>query len=216
MEPNLNFHCVEMTGIDHLLLEDLEFAEELGYRVKLLGIAQATDDGVVQSVEPCFVPIKSPLGSINYVYNAVYVDCDSVETPFFSGLGAGRLPTASAVVGDIIDLARSNKVPVFAVPADKLRDVSHVGLEQVRSRFYLRLNVLDQPGVIADVTAILRDLGISIESMVQRGRDPGEQVHVIIKSHMAMVKDMKKAVAQIESLNCSFDKPCLIRIEDSL
>ena len=211
-----SFDAMSLSGISHLLPEDLAFADELGYRVKLLGIAQLIGGAIVQSVEPCFVPLGSPLGLIEDVYNAVYVEGSAVETPFFSGKGAGRLPTASSVMGDIVDLARGLRVPTFGVPAANLGEAVHLDVNQVKSRFYLRLNVLDQPGVIADVAAILRDLGVSIESMVQRGRDPGEQVHVVMKTHGVTIGDIRAAIAKIEALNCSFEKPCLIRIEDDL
>ena len=212
-----DFCAVETTGIAHLLLEDIQFAEELGYRIKLLGIAQRVDGGaVVQSVEPCLVPRSSPLWAIEDVYNAVYVDCDAVETPFFSGRGAGRMPTASSVMGDVVDLARGLKVPVFGMPVTHLDAMGHLTIDRVKSRFYLRLNVVDEPGVMASVTSILRDLDVSIESMVQRGRDPGEAVHVVLKTHKALTGDMRKAVAQIAALDISTEKPCLIRIEDDL
>jgi len=211
-----NFDAVELNGIEHLLLEDIQFAEELGYRIKLLGITQKIDGAVVQSVEPCLVPRSSPLWAIEDVYNAVYVDCDAVETPFFSGRGAGRMPTASSVMGDIVDLARGIRVPVFGMSSMHLLDAVHAPMDRVKSRFYLRLNVVDEPGVMASITAVLRDFGISIESMVQRGRAPGEAVHVVLKTHGALTGDMRTAVEQIGALDVSVEKPCLIRIEDDL
>jgi len=211
-----DFEAVATTGIGHLLPEDVEFAEELGYRIKLLGIAERHDGAIVQSVEPCFVPRSSPLWAIEDVYNAVYVDGDAVETPFFSGRGAGRKPTASSVVGDLVDLARGLKVPTFGVPVAHLSDMVHFDAKSVQSRFYLRLNVLDKPGVIADISAVLRDHLISIESMVQRGRDPGLPVQVVLKTHKAGYGEMRAVVELIEALEACVAKPCLIRITDDL
>lgn len=208
-----DFSSLEIDGIRKITAEDIAFAAEFNHRIKLLGVAKRIDGKLMQVMAPALVPLENPIGVIEDVYNAVYIGCDSVETPFMSGRGAGQDPTASAVMSDIIDLARGFKVPTFGIPAGKLEKPVWMPLADTVSRYYVRLNVLDQAGVIADVSAILRDLQISIEGLIQRGRDPGQPVTVVITTHESRHGDIVEACARIGGLKAVVDEPCLIRIE---
>lgn len=208
-----DFASLQMTGIRQITKTDIEFAGELGYRIKLLGMARRTNGKIMQVLEPCLVPKFSPLGTVEGVYNAVMVEGDFVKTGLSEGRGAGEGPTASAIVADIIDLARGIRVPTFGVPANDLVKPDWADLNDTISSYYMRLSVLDQPGVIADVSAILRDHNISIEGFLQRGRDPGQPVPVVITTHETRHGDVLAACDAIEKLACSIEKPCLIRIE---
>lgn len=209
----VQFTGMHIEGIRKITAADISFAEEFGYRIKLMGVAKRMNGQFMQLMAPALVPLDNPMGVIEDVYNAVYIAGDSVETPFISGRGAGQDPTASAVMSDIIDLARGFKVPTFGIPAPKLEKAQWMSFEDTVSRYYIRLTVLDQPGVIADISAILRDQAISIEGLIQRGRDPGQPVTVVVTTHEARCGAMKKAAEQIGALASVVDEPCLIRIE---
>ncbi len=209
-----DFDAMEVQGIDHLNATDITFATDFGYRIKLLGIARDIDGKVMQVVEPCLVPINSALGKVEDVYNAVYVEGDFVQDPLLTGRGAGEGPTASSVVADLIDIARGFNVPTFGISANNLKQAQWVDMGTTENRYYLRLNVIDKSGVIADVSAILRDHNISIEGMIQHGRDPGQPVPIVITTHEAVHRDMLEAVQKIEKLECSTEKPCLMAIEE--
>ena len=209
-----DFESLQMKGIRDVTVEDIDYAEELGYRIKLLGVAKRLDGQFMQVLEPCLVPLSNPLGGIEGVYNAVMLECDSLETPLLTGKGAGQGPTASAVMSDIVDLARGFSVPTFGVPASALQSAEWISLDDARSRYYLRLMVTDEPGVIADISAILRDLNISIEALHQRGHDPGQTVPVLMMTHMARHADVVKACETFDALDAVVDKPCLMRVEE--
>lgn len=209
-----DFESLKIKGIRQITSTDIEYAEEFGYRIKLLGIARNEGGKLMQVLEPCVVPVSNPLGVIEDVYNAVYVACDAVETPLLTGKGAGEGPTASAVMSDIIDQARGLKVPTFGIPANDLKDPEWTDLGDTVSRYYLRLAVLDKPGVIADISAILRDQHISIEGLVQRGRDPGQEVPIVLTTHETKHADMLKACELFKALDTVVDEPCLMRIEE--
>lgn len=208
-----DFDALSITGISHLTSTDIHFAEELGYRIKLLGIAQRHKEGVVQSLEPCLVQKNSQLGTVEGVFNAVYVKGDFVGTSLMVGRGAGEGPTASSVVADLIDLARGSIVPTFSMPVNHLKEPKWLDSGKTVNRYYLRINVMDEPGVIAQIAAILRDFEISIESMIQHGRDPGQPVSVVLTLHEVSAKSMKDACEKIASLKIVNEKPCLMRIE---
>ena len=209
-----DFDAIKIQGITNINATDIAYATEFGYRIKLLGIARNHNGKIMQVLEPCLVPIHSPLGMVEDVYNAVYAEGDFVETPLLTGKGAGEGPTASSVVADIIDLARGLDVPTFGVPAEALKDAQWVDLGDIVARYYLRLSVIDQAGVIADISSILKEQDISIESLVQRGRDPGQAVPIVLTSHEVPHANMIKAVSLIEDLETCTEKPCLMRIEE--
>ncbi|MDE2004937.1 MAG: homoserine dehydrogenase [Rhodospirillales bacterium] len=204
------FEAVHVEGIRGISALDIGFAGELGYRIKLLGIARAGAGGISARVHPCLVPAAEPLARVDGVFNAVVIEGDVVGRIMLEGRGAGAGPTASAVVADLIDLARGRATPVWGgavsdAPAAPIED--HVGC------YYLRLMVVDRPGVIADVTAVLRDQGVSLESMLQRGRAPGEAVPVVLVTHETRESSMRAALGRIAGLDAVLEQPALIRIE---
>jgi homoserine dehydrogenase len=209
----IDFAAVKIEGIRHLSPLDLRFAKELGYRIKLLGIARLTERGLEQRVHPCMVPLETSIAHVEDVFNAVVVEGDFVGNTLFQGRGAGAGPTASAVVADLIDLARGRRGPTFAVPAGELAKPPTAPLDRRKGEYYIRLMVLDVPGVIADVTAALRDERVSLGSMLQRGRDPGETVPVVLTTHETEEAAMTRALRRIAALGTVKEPPCLIRIE---
>jgi homoserine dehydrogenase len=210
----VNFEGVHVEGIREISSLDIAFADELGYRIKLLGIARLSDGGVEQRVHPCMVRKEAPIANVEGVYNAVVADGDYVGSLLTEGEGAGAGPTASAVVGDLIDIARGVRLPTFAVPASALEHRPSRPMSQHWGGYYLRLMCLDRPGAIADITAALRDERISVESMVQRGRGPGgEAVPVVITTHETNEAGMMRALARIAAFEAVLEAPRLIRIE---
>ncbi|HZT89642.1 MAG TPA: homoserine dehydrogenase, partial [Stellaceae bacterium] len=201
-------------GIRHVSRLDIDFAEELGYRIKLLGIARLTENGLEQRVHPCMVPRATPIAAVEGVFNAVVAEGDFVGRVVLEGRGAGAHPTASAVVADLIDIAAERRVPPFGVPAARLEALPGAPMERHQGAYYIRLMVLDQPGVIADVAAALRDEHVSMESMIQRGRAPGEAVPVVLTTHVTVEAAMRRALARIATLDTVLEPPRMIRIED--
>lgn len=208
-----DFEAVDISGIRKITAKDIGFAGELGCKIKLLGIARDLDGRIEQSMEPCLVPADSALGSVEGVFNAVFVEGDFVDRAMLEGRGAGEGPTASAVVADLIDLARGISMPTYGVPCGDLKKAVWAGAKDVISEHYMHLVVTDQPGVIADVSAILRDFGISIETMLQRGRAPGQAVSVVITVHGCSKDAMRSAVKKIAALQCVTAEPTVLRIE---
>ena len=209
----INFPAVHIEGIRDISSLDIQFAGELGYEIKLLGIAGLTGSGVEQRVHPCLVPLGTPIAHVEGVFNAVVAEGDFVDTTIYEGRGAGAGPTASAVVADLVDIARGHRVPTFAVPAAALAKIPAQPMERHRGAYYIRLMVVDKPGVIADVTAAFRDEEISLESMLQRGRAPGEAVPVILVTHDTEESAMSRALEKIAILEAIVDPPRMIRIE---
>ncbi len=209
----IDFAGVYVEGIREISAIDIAYAEELGYRIKLLGISRATDGGIEQRVHPCMVDRDAPIASIEGVFNAVVADGDFVGSIMTEGQGAGAGPTASAVVADLIDIARGGARATFAVPAASLRRLASLPMARHEGSYYLRLMVVDRPGVIADIAAALRDQDISVEAMLQRGRAPGETVPVVITTHETREANMVRALERIAELEAVLEPPRLIRIE---
>lgn len=211
----VNFAAVHVEGIRHVSAIDIAFAKEFGYRIKLLAIARRTPRGIEQRVHPCMVPADTPIAHVDGVFNAVAAEGDYVGRVMFEGRGAGSNPTASAVVADLADLAAGRSAPAFGVPAAKLQPLKAAAMADHVGRYYIRLIVRDQPGVLADVSAVLRDEKISIESLVQRGRSEAENqpVAVMLISHEAREADMARAMKRIGKLRSVLQAPALIRIE---
>ncbi len=209
----VNLEAVHIEGIRQVSAIDIDFATELGYRIKLLGIARLMDQGVEQRVHPCMVAEESAIASVSGVFNAVVVEGGYIDKVVFEGRGAGEGPTASAVMGDVIDVARGNRLPTFSISADGLRTIQSTTMDHHVGPYYVRLTVIDKPGVIADISAILRDRNISIGSMLQRGRDPGEPVPVVLITHECKEKALTKAMEQISALKAVAEEPKIIRIE---
>jgi homoserine dehydrogenase len=201
-------------GIRHVSRLDIDFAEELGFRIKLLGIARLTENGLEQRVHPCMVSRATPIAAVEGVFNAVVAEGDFVGRVVLEGRGAGAFPTASSVASDLVDIAAGRHVPAFGVPADALSPLPGAPMEGHQGAYYIRLMVVDQPGVIADVAAALRDEHVSLESMIQRGRAPGEAVPVVLTTHVTVEAAMQRAIARIAKLDSVLEPPRLIRIED--
>jgi homoserine dehydrogenase len=210
----INFKGVHVEGIRHVSALDIAFADDLGYRIKLLGLARLTDFGLEQRVHPCMVPITAPIAHVDGVFNAVVVEGDFVGRVMLEGRGAGAEPTASAVVADLIDIATGRGAGGFAVPASELVHAAASPMERHRGAYYVRLMVLDRPGVIADVAAALRDELVSMEQMIQRGRAPGEAVPVVLTTHETEEAAMRRALARISSLETVIEPPRMIRVEN--
>jgi homoserine dehydrogenase len=209
----VDFAAVHVEGIREVSALDIALAEELGYRIKLLGIAAREAGGISTRVHPCMVPAGAPIARVDGVFNAVVAEGDFVGRVVLEGRGAGAGPTASAVVADLIDLARGRVTPVWGAAAGALDATPPVPMDRHVGAYYLRLMVVDRPGVIADVTAVLRDQAISLESMLQRGRAPGGAVPVVMVTHDCEEAAMRAALARIAALDAVLEKPALIRIE---
>ena len=208
------FQSVDITGIRDISPLDLQYADELGYKIKLLGVARSTDAGIEQSVKPCMVPVDSPIASVDGVLNAVRIEGNFVEQTLFVGHGAGGGPTASAVVADIVDLARGQTSAMLGVPYDQLQDMKVAASDQRHGAYYLRLMVKDEPGVVADVSAILRDFDVSLETVLQHSRSSDQPVPLILTTHEALEADILTAIEKISQLNAIIEPPRLLRIEN--
>jgi homoserine dehydrogenase len=208
-------------GISKLTREDIAYAEELGYRIKLLGITKRTDKGIELRVHPTLVPARRLIANVEGVMNAILVKGDAVGPTMFYGAGAGSQPTASAVVADLVDVTRlitadpGQRVPHLAFQPDQLSAAPILAMEQVETSYYLRMRVMDKPGVLADITRILADSRISIDAMVQKEPGEGERrVDIVMLTHRALEKNVNAAMGKIEKLPVVAGKVTRIRLED--
>lgn len=204
---------VYVEGIRRISVRDMQFADELGYAIKLFGIAVHTKDGIQQRVHPCMVAKDSPLGTVHGVYNAVLAEGDAVGRMFFEGRGAGAGPTASSVVADIMDIARGVNYKPFTLPVASLAQAHFTGMESLRCSYYLRLSVTDKPGVLAAVTSIFKEHGISLRSFLQHSHTPGETVQLVITTHDTQEAAMLAAMEGVAALDSVQEAPYMIRIE---
>ncbi len=209
-----DFANVYMEGIRRIKLVDIEYAKELGYRIKLLGISSLSEAGLEQRVHPCLVPKTAPISTIDDGFNGVVVDGDYVEQTFYVGRGAGEGPTASAVVADIVDIARGHQGPAFFVPLEDMEDAAPVSISDRFGPYYIRLHVEEKPGVIADITAALRDEDISMHVLLQKGSEQDGTVYVVIVTHDSKEQNVMDAIDQINGLSSVIDKALAIRIEN--
>ena len=207
-------------GITKLEPQDVSYARELGYAIKHLGIARKSLSGVELRVHPTLVPERCLIAGVNDVSNAVMVNADSVGTTLFYGPGAGSEPTASAVIADIVDVARTmdsypdSWVPPLGIPSQSLQSLSIMNIEDVETGFYIRFSALDKPGVLSTVTTIMGDAGISIEAIIQREQPAGESyVNVIILTNVTKEKYLDEAVKHIEELDTVRGYVNFIRVE---
>jgi homoserine dehydrogenase len=194
----LDFGAVHIGGIRHVLAGDIAQARALGYCVRLVGMAEANGQGLHQSVQPCLVPLSHPLAHVQGPMNAVVVEGNFVGRLLFEGRGAGEGPTASAVVADLIDIARGEFGPAFAMPVASLADATPADPGERRGRSYLRFTVTDKPGVLAELTAAMRDGGVSIESLIQRGAAPDGGVLVAMTTHECLGRAVDAALERLE------------------
>jgi len=211
VKPDMN--AVTLEGIRRISSVDLALAAELGYRVKLLGVARRHESGIEQRVGPCLVPMSSPLASVDGVLNAIQLRGDAVGPLTLIGRGAGAAATASAVVGDLVDLARGSMVNPWGRPVGELVACGRFAGENSLGRWYIRLQVTDRAGVLADVASILRDEAISIESLLQHGRETVHSVPVIIVTHKTNEATLRRALARIAQLEAVWEEPFCLRIE---
>jgi homoserine dehydrogenase len=209
----VNFAGVHVEGIRHVSAMDIAYAEELGFRIKLLGSARPTEHGIEQRVHACMVPLGTPIAHVEDVFNAVVIEGNFVGQNMAEGRGAGAGPTASAVVADLMDIARGRTLPTFSVPAAQLKKLPASPMERHRGPYYVRLMVWDRPGVIADVAAALRDEQVSMEAMIQRARAPNEPVPVVLTTHETEEAPMRRALARIARLDTVTEPPRMIRME---
>jgi homoserine dehydrogenase len=217
----MQFDKAYTEGITKLTREDIRYAEQLGYRVKLLGITKRTDKGVELRVHPTLIPEKRLIANVNGAMNAVVVKGDAVGPTLYYGAGAGAEPTASSVVADLVDVTRmhtadpQNRVPHLAFQPDQLSDLPILPISEVRTAYYLRLCAQDKPGVLADVTRILADLEISIDAVIQKEPEEGEsEADVILLTHITVEKNIDQAIARIEALPAINGKVTRIRMEE--
>jgi len=210
----LAFDSLHVEGISRISPADLHFAQELGYRIKLLGLAREVQDGIEAWMRPCLVPIASPIANVEGVFNALSYEGAFAGSQMIEGRGAGAGPTAIAVMADLIDLARGSRLPVWGVstPANRVECVPRGTLT---GEYYLRVTVQDQPGVIADIAIILRDCGVSLRGMVQHANDktPNGTVPLALVTHQTDEHAMLVTIQRIAALDSVVNEPMMLRIE---
>ena len=216
----MQFGSAYIEGISKLTREDIRYSEELGYRIKLLGIAKRKQKGIEVRVHPTLIPEKRLIANVEGVMNAILVKGDAVGQTMYYGAGAGAEPTASAVVADLVDVARmltadpEHRVPPLAFQPGQLANTPIRPMSEVETSYYFRMRVYDKPGVLADITRILADLSISIDAMVQKEPHEGEdQVDIIMLTHQTIEKNVDAALAKIEALPVVAGKVTRIRLE---
>lgn len=207
----VDFAGVKIEGIERVSLADIKNARDMGYSIKLLGVARMNDDGLEQRMQPCLVPANSPLGQLDGVSNMVVVDGDFIGQTVYQGPGAGEGPTASAIMGDVMDIARGLIIPVFGQPAAGLArpNRSSAGSD---AAYYLRFSLQDQAGVLATLATILGNHGVSINRMNQYGHD-GKTAPLVIVTHKTNRRELDAALAEISALSVSLAAPVALRIE---
>ncbi len=217
----MQFDRAYTEGISKLTREDVQYAEELGYRIKLLGIARRAENGIELRVHPTLIPERRLIANVDGAMNAVLVKGDAVGPTLYYGAGAGAEPTASAVVADLVDVTRlhtadpHHRVPHLAFQPDQLADTPILPMDEVRTAYYLRLSAFDRPGVLADITRILADSNISIDAMVQKEPAEGEeQATIILLTHITVEKNINAAIAKIEALDTVAGQVMRIRLEE--
>ncbi|MDP2251002.1 MAG: homoserine dehydrogenase [Hydrogenophaga sp.] len=217
----MQFDKAHIEGISKLEAADIKYAEQLGYRIKLLGITKRTPDGVELRVHPTLIPAKRLIANVEGAMNAVLVQGDAVGATLYYGKGAGAEPTASAVIADLVDVTRmhtadpEHRVPHLAFQPDQLDDLKVLPIGEVRTSYYLRMRVEDKPGVLADITRILADQQISIDAMIQR--EPAEdetQTEIIMLTHIVREKQVDAAMRLIEALPVVTGKIVRLRLEE--
>ena len=217
----VQFESAYTEGISKLTDKDIKYAEQLGYRIKLLGITRWTKAGIELRVHPTLIPEKRLIANVEGVMNAVLVKGDAVGATLYSGRGAGAEATASAVIADLVDVTRmltsdpEHRVPHLAFQPDQLRDTPILPIEKIETAYYLRISAYDKPGVMADVTRILADSYISIDAMLQKEAEEGEDiVDVIILTHRCIEENANAAIQKIEGLPTIVGKVVRIRLEE--
>jgi homoserine dehydrogenase len=213
------FHDILREGITRLTPDDIRFAGEFGYRVKLLAIAKSFGDSVQVRVHPAMIPVDHILANVNEAFNAIYLEGDFVGPNLYYGLGAGRRPTASAVASDIMDLARlirlgiKNLIPPLAHARPSAAPVAIQPVEELVSAYYFRFSAKDEPGVLSKIAGILGSRNISISSVIQKGRSKGS-VPIVMLTHEARERDVRGAISQLGELDVLTDETITMRVEE--
>ena len=210
----INFSGVYVEGIRLISPIDIDFATELGYRIKLLGIGELLGNGLQQRVRPCLVPVNIPIAQVEDVFNAVAAEAEGLGTSLSYGRGAGAGPTSSAVLSDLLDFANNRRTSFLGAADSELVARPVQELQKLSGSYYLRLQVYDRPGVLADLTAVFRDKGVSVEALLQRGRNPDGTVPVVLTTHETSEEAIQKSVAEFEKLENVVEKPCILPIEN--
>ena len=213
----IDVNAVHVEGIRNISTLDIQYADEFGYRIKLLGLAErlaeCADGGILQRVCPCLIRPDHPLASVEGVFNAVVAEGDFVGKSIYEGRGAGAGPTASAIVSDIMDIAAGRHAPVFGVPVHYLKTPRSVPVEQHVGEYYVRLLVVDRPGVFADIASAFRDEDVSMESVLQRGRNENANVNVVIITHETLEANLLRALKRVQTNAALVELPHMMRIE---
>ena len=216
----VQFDGAYIEGISKLAAEDFTYADQLGYRIKLLGIARRRAEGIELRVHPTLIPARRLLANVEGAMNAVWVKGDAVGETLYYGPGAGKLPTASAVVADLVDVARQievapeSRVPYLAFQQDQLQQVPVLPASEMETAYYLRIPVRDEPGVLADITRIMADEGVSIDAMLQRQPSEGANTtDIILMTHRTVEKCIDVASQRIEALPSVTAAPVRLRVE---
>jgi homoserine dehydrogenase len=209
--PDLSHVTVE--GIQRITPDDIGFAREFGFRIKLLGVARRTAQGIDQRVQPAMVRAGTPLADVDGAFNAVEAEAGEAGHFFFEGRGAGEAPTAAAVIADLVDIARGNLGPAFGRPASMLETLKPASSGLANSAYYLRFEVLDVPGVLAEIAQHLAAARVSIESMIQRGRAPGETVSIVMITHETQQASVERALKAIAGSDKVSAEPRMIPME---
>jgi len=210
----IDFDSIAITGVRHVIAADIAEAAALGFRVRLVGHGEANGKGLFQRVHPCLVPLTHPLAHVSGSLNAVVAHGNFVGRLFFQGRGAGEGPTASAVVADLIDIARGETGPAFAMPVAALATPAPAPSGDRRGRAYLRFTVADRPGVLAEITAAMRDAGVSIESMIQRGAANDGTVLIVMVTHVGPERAVADALERLDGSQSLAGRPMLMHILD--
>ena len=217
----MQFDKAHIEGITKLEAKDIDYAEQLGYRIKLLGITKRTDKGIELRVHPTLIPEKRLIANVEGAMNAVLVQGDAVGATLYYGKGAGAEPTASAVIADLVDITRlatadpEHRVPHLAFQPNSLSDLPILPMSEIITSYYLRMHVADKAGVLADVTRILAESSISIDAMLQKEPAEGEsQTDIIMLTHQTQEKNIVAAIAKIEALSSVFGTVTKLRLEE--
>jgi len=216
----ISFKEIYTEGISHIEPLDIEFARELGYKIKLLAISRQINSQVEARVHPTLIPATHLLSKVDGTYNAIFINGDAIGPSMFYGRGAGMMPAASAVVSDIIDISRdivrgiSQRVPPFSYQREFLKKIRIKNIKEVVTRYYLRFSVVDRPGVLSKISGILGKNSISIHSVIQKGRRIKGAVPIFLLTHEAREADVRKALKEIDHLPITKDKTMLIRMEN--
>ena len=216
----INFKDIYIEGISNIDPMDIDFAGQFGYKIKLLAISKNMGNAIEARVHPTMIPFDNPLSSVGDTLNAVTISGDAIGDMMLYGYGAGMMPTASAVVGDTVDLARNlltgskGRVPLLSYQMNNIRKISIMPVDEIRTYYYFRFAAMDRPGVLSKVSGILGDYDISIKSVHQKGRKTKGSVPIVMLTHLAKEADVQNALSEIFNLDVVSDRPVLIRIED--